>query len=101
MELDPKYDDYDFPVVSTVTLSGHPGHLSPQQQAQVHQFRMMLEAQGFTKRLDTLTLVCFPPSLPSSPFSHHWRVGWAPNGRLWLTHVLCSSCDSCEHGSST
>ncbi|KAJ9148516.1 Sec14 cytosolic factor [Pleurostoma richardsiae] len=59
MELDPKYDDYDFPVVSTVTLSGHPGHLSPQQQAQVHQFRMMLEAQGFTKRLDTLTLLRF------------------------------------------
>jgi hypothetical protein len=58
MELDPKYDDYDFPTTAPIPQSGHPGHLTPEQQAQVHQFRMMLEAQGFTKRLDTLTLVC-------------------------------------------
>lgn len=57
MELDPKYDDYDFPTVSAVDLPGHPGHLTPEQQAQVHQLRLMLEAEGYTQRLDTLTLV--------------------------------------------
>ena len=57
MELDPKYDDYDFPVVAPVFQNGHPGHLTAAQQAQVHQLRLMLEAQGYTKRLDTLTLV--------------------------------------------
>jgi len=57
MELDPKYDDYDFPVTAPVFQNGHPGHLTTAQQAQVHQLRMMLEAQGYTKRLDTLTLV--------------------------------------------
>jgi len=57
MELDPKYDDYDFPTTSPVAQSGHPGHLTPEQQAQVHQLRLLLESEGFTKRLDTLTLV--------------------------------------------
>lgn len=57
MELDPKYDHYDYPIVSPNPQSGHPGHLTAQQQAQVHQLRLMLEAEGFTKRLDTLTLV--------------------------------------------
>jgi len=61
MKLDPKYDDYDYPVVAPVPQSGHPGHLTDQQQAQVHQLRLMLEAQGQTKRLDTLTLVRFLP----------------------------------------
>ena len=60
MELDPKYDNYDFPVVAPVAQNGHPGHIKPEQQAQVHQLRMMLEAQGYTKRLDTLTLVRTP-----------------------------------------
>lgn len=57
MELDPKYDDYDFPTTSPEAQPGHPGHLKPEQQAQVHQLRLMLESEGYTKRLDTLTLV--------------------------------------------
>jgi len=57
LELDPKYDDYDFPLKAPVNQNGHAGYLTAQQQAQVHQLRLMLEAEGFTKRLDTLTLV--------------------------------------------
>jgi len=55
--LDPKYDHYDFPTVSATKISGHPGHTTPAQDAQVAQLRMMLEQAGFTERLDTLTLV--------------------------------------------
>lgn len=55
---DPKYDDYDFPTQSPINLSGHPGHTTPEQDAQVQQLRMMLEQAGYTKRLDTLTMVC-------------------------------------------
>ena len=57
MELDPKYDDYDFPTTSAVDQPGHPGHLTSEQQAQVHQLRLLLESEGYTQRLDTLTLV--------------------------------------------
>jgi hypothetical protein len=57
LELDPKYDDYDFPTAAPEPQDGHPGYLTPQQQAQVAQLRLMLEAEGYTKRLDTLTLV--------------------------------------------
>ena len=57
MELDPKYDNYDYPTTAPVAQNGHPGFLTAVQQAAVHQFRLMLEAEGFTKRLDTLTLV--------------------------------------------
>ena len=56
-ELDPKYDHYDYPTVSPNAQSGHPGHTTPQQDAQVFQLRMMLEAEGYTDRLDTLTMV--------------------------------------------
>lgn len=59
MELDPKYDDYDYPTVAPDPQPGHPGNITPQQQAQVYQLRLMLEAEGFTKRLDTLTLLRF------------------------------------------
>lgn len=62
LELDPKYDDFDFPTTAAKPMSGHSGYLNPTQQAQVHQLRMMLEAQGVTERLDTLTLVSFPRS---------------------------------------
>lgn len=58
MELDTKYDHYDYPTTAPVAKPGHPGHLTDAQQAQVHQLRMMLESEGYTKRLDTLTLVC-------------------------------------------
>lgn len=57
MELDPKYDDYDYPTVTAEVKAGFPGHLTPGQQAQVHQLRLMLEQEGFTQRLDTITLV--------------------------------------------
>ncbi|EEQ31919.1 Sec14 cytosolic factor [Microsporum canis CBS 113480] len=57
MDLNPKYDDYDFPVEAATQQDGHPGHLTEQQIASVHQLRMLLEAEGYTERLDTLTLV--------------------------------------------
>lgn len=57
LKLDPKYDDYDFPTTAPEAQSGHPGHLSEEQEAQVVQFRLMLEQEGYTQRLDTLTLV--------------------------------------------
>lgn len=57
MELNTKYDDYDYPTTSPVQQSGHPGHLTEAQQAQVHQLRLLLESEGYSNRLDTLTLV--------------------------------------------
>ena len=56
-QLDPKYDNYDYPTISATNQSGHPGHTTPQQDAQVHQLRTQLEQAGFRERLDTLTLV--------------------------------------------
>ena len=58
MDLNEKYDHYDFPHTAAEPQDGHAGHLTDQQIAQVHQLRMMLEAEGYTERLDTLTLVC-------------------------------------------
>lgn len=57
LELDPKYDNYDFPTTPPRAQNGHPGFLTAQQQAQVHQLRLLLESEGYTDRLDTLTLV--------------------------------------------
>jgi hypothetical protein len=59
MNLDPKYDNYDFPTTSPNVQSGHPGHTTPEQDAQVFQLRMKLEQLGYTERLDTLTLLRF------------------------------------------
>lgn len=59
-QLDPKYDNYDYPTISATNQSGHPGHTTPQQDAQVHQLRTQLEQAGFRDRLDTLTLVELP-----------------------------------------
>lgn len=59
LELDPKYDDYDFPTTAPETQSGHPGHTTREQDAQVHQLRAMLEQEGCKARLDTLTLLRF------------------------------------------
>ncbi|KAI0129145.1 sec14 cytosolic factor [Xylariales sp. AK1849] len=59
LTLEPKYDDYDFPTTATEAREGHPGHLTEQQQAQVSQLRLMLESEGYTQRLDTLTLLRF------------------------------------------
>ena len=59
MDLDPKYDDYDYPTTAPETQSGHPGHTTKEQDAQVHQMRAMLEQAGCTERLDTLSLLRF------------------------------------------
>ncbi|KAL2072232.1 hypothetical protein VTL71DRAFT_11575 [Oculimacula yallundae] len=59
LKLDPKYDQFDYPIVSANTQSGHPGHTTPEQEAQVYQLRMKLESAGYTDRLDTLTLLRF------------------------------------------
>jgi len=58
-ELDPKYDDFDFPIISPNATPGYSGHNTPQQDAQVFQLRAMLEQAGYTQRLDTLTLLRF------------------------------------------
>ena len=57
MTLDPKYDDFDYPTTSLIQQTGHPGHTTKEQDAQVQQLRMMLEAEAYKERLDTLTLV--------------------------------------------
>jgi hypothetical protein len=61
LKLDPKYDHYDYPTVAPVAQNGHPGHTTPEQDAQVFQLRTQLESEGYTKNLDTLTLVCICP----------------------------------------
>jgi hypothetical protein len=58
LPVDPKYDNYDFPTTSPTVQSGHPGHTTAEQDAQIFQLRSLLEAAGYTKNLDTLTLVC-------------------------------------------
>ena len=59
-KLDPKYDDYDYPTTAPNPQSGHPGHTTPEQDAQVFQLRMQLEQLGYTERLDTFSMVRFP-----------------------------------------
>ncbi|KAI1259612.1 CRAL-TRIO domain-containing protein [Xylariaceae sp. FL1019] len=59
MELDPKYDHFEFPLTSVEARDGHPGHITEIQQAQVFQLRSQLEAEGFSQHLDTLTLLRF------------------------------------------
>ena len=68
LDLDAKYDHYDFPTSSPTVQSGHPGHTTPEQNAKVHQLRMSLEQLGYKERLDTLTMV---PS-PSTIARAHW-----------------------------
>ena len=57
IELDPKYDHYDYPITSPDKKSGHAGHTTKEQDAQLHQLRAVLEQLGYKDRLDTLTLV--------------------------------------------
>ncbi|KAL4928447.1 SEC14 family lipid-binding protein [Aspergillus undulatus] len=54
-----KYDDYDFPTTAPEPKPGHPGHTTADQDAKVEQLRSELEAEGYTERLDTLTLLRF------------------------------------------
>ncbi|RKF83781.1 Sec14 cytosolic factor [Golovinomyces cichoracearum] len=58
-KFDPKYDHYDFPVTSINQTSGHPGFTTPQQDAKVHQLRTKLLQNGYSERIDTLTLLRF------------------------------------------
>lgn len=86
LPTDPKYDHYDFPTTSATKIAGHPGHTTPEQDAKVHQLRMMLEAAGVKERLDTLTM-----------------VRWILLRRLLspAAHPSLPSCDSCAPASST
>lgn len=59
LPTDPKYDQYDFPTTAPEPQGGHPGHTTPEQDAKVHQLRNMLEQEGYTDRLDTLTMLRF------------------------------------------
>lgn len=55
--------EYHYPTVAVVDDAdkdkGYPGHVTPEQEAQLFQLRSMLEAEGYTKRLDTLTMLRF------------------------------------------
>jgi hypothetical protein len=64
IKSDSKYDDYDYPTSTLEAKSGHPGHTTPEQDAQVFQLLTQLEQAGYTERLDTLSLV---ESSPISP----------------------------------
>lgn len=57
--FDAKYDNYDFPTTSPEARSGHPGHTTDEQDAKIFQLRTLLEQEGYTERLDTLTLLRF------------------------------------------
>ena len=57
IKTESKYDDYDYPTKSPTVQSGHPGHTTPEQDAQVFQLRTQLEQAGYEERLDTLTMV--------------------------------------------
>jgi len=57
--LDATYDHFDFPIIAAAPQNGHSGYTTETQDAQVNQLRMMLEAEGFKERLDTLTLLRF------------------------------------------
>jgi hypothetical protein len=59
LPLDPKYDSYDFPTTAPEPQSGHPGHTTEEQDAKVYQLRTKLEQEGYTERLDTLTMLRF------------------------------------------
>ncbi|KAK7527956.1 CRAL-TRIO domain-containing protein [Phyllosticta citriasiana] len=59
LKTNPKYDDYDFPTVPADPLPGHPGNLTPEQEKAVEDLRAALEKEGYTERLDTLTMLRF------------------------------------------
>ncbi|KAL8932136.1 MAG: hypothetical protein Q9216_006951 [Gyalolechia sp. 2 TL-2023] len=59
LKTDSKYDDYDYPTTSPNPQSGHPGHTTPAQDAQVFQLRTQLEQAGYSERLDTLSMLRF------------------------------------------
>ena len=57
MAVDSKYDTFDFPTTNPESGVGHPGHTTPEHDEKVAQLRKELEEEGYTARLDTLTMV--------------------------------------------
>ena len=78
MELDPKYDDYDYPTTAPNPQSGHPGHTTPQQDAQVFQLRTQLEQAGYKERLDTHTMARLHPSILTSSLGLTLHIASVP-----------------------
>ena len=37
IKTDSKYDDFDYPTINPEPKSGHPGHTTPEQDAQIYQ----------------------------------------------------------------
>ena len=56
--LDPEYDHYNFPTVSSTVQTGHAGHTTEDQDAKVKELRERLAKKGYKHRLDTLSMVC-------------------------------------------
>ncbi|KAL7275061.1 cytosolic factor, phosphatidylinositol/phosphatidylcholine transfer protein [Rhizina undulata] len=52
-------DNYTYPISDPDAGTGHSGHTTPEQDAQVFQLRSELEKDGYKERLDTLTLLRF------------------------------------------
>ncbi|PWW78417.1 hypothetical protein C7212DRAFT_293415 [Tuber magnatum] len=53
------YDHYTFPTTNSESGEGHPGHTTPEQDAKVLELRGDLEKEGYTERLDTLSMLRF------------------------------------------
>ena len=60
IQSDSKYDNFDYPTISPESKSGHPGHTTPEQDAQVHQLVMHLDAYPIM-RLLTLSMITADP----------------------------------------
>lgn len=60
MEPQPSQDHYDYPTEDPEACEGHIGHLTSAQQAKLQDLRSALAQEGYTSRLDTLTLVRCP-----------------------------------------
>lgn len=57
MELDSQHDQYGYPTADPEACEGHIGHLTSAQQTKLQDLRSALVDEGYTTRLDTLTLV--------------------------------------------
>lgn len=57
MEPDSQYDHYEYPATDPEAPEGHIGHLTSEQHARLQDLRSALVQDGYTSRLDTLTLV--------------------------------------------
>lgn len=57
MGFDTPYNDYDYPSVDPEGGEGYHGHLTSEQEAKLQDLRSALVKEGYTDRLDNLTLV--------------------------------------------